>query len=297
MLHQDQVAAVNSTAAAVFNIAIGVEYCGTAYYGFQAQQSGLPTVQSELERALSTVAGGEAIRLSCAGRTDAGVHACEQVLNFTTPVFRKPAGWVLGANRYLPRDISVVWACEVPEGFHARFSAMRRRYRYVIYSDPIRPALLGDGVTWTHRQLDVEQMNRAAELLLGTHDFSSFRDSDCQAKSPVKTLDGIRLSRFGRFIVLDIRASAFLHHMVRNIAGTLMKIGAGDKPVEWMADVLAARQRTVAGATAPAYGLYMVHVEYPEEFRLPRRPLGPHFLDAMPDVFAESGEYMGENKA
>ncbi len=279
-------AAVETTAAAVFRIALGVEYNGSAYYGFQLQHNGLPTVQGELERALTEVAGGEPVRLVCAGRTDAGVHACEQILHFETSVVRKPAAWLFGSNRYLPKDISVVWVRQVPESFHARFSAKRRRYRYVIYPDPIRPALLGDAVTWTHRQLDVENMNLAAQLLLGTHDFSSFRDSDCQAKSPVKTLDGIRLTQYGRFIVLDIRASAFLHHMVRNIAGTLMKIGAGDKPVEWMQQVLQARQRSVAGATAPAYGLYLVQVEYPDEFDLPQRPLGPSFLGAMPDVFA-----------
>ncbi|TDQ40138.1 tRNA pseudouridine(38-40) synthase TruA [Thiopseudomonas denitrificans] len=283
----DPTAAVDMTAAAVSRIALGVEYNGTAYYGFQLQNNDLPTLQGELERALTTVAGGEPVRLVCAGRTDAGVHACEQVLHFDTPVVRKPAAWLFGSNRYLPRDISVVWVKQVPEQFHARFSAKRRRYRYVIHSDPVRPALLRDGVTWTHKQLDVCKMNQAARFLLGTHDFSSFRDSDCQAKSPVKTLDGIRLTQYGRFIVLDIRASAFLHHMVRNIAGTLMRIGAGDKPVEWMRQVLQARRREVAGVTAPPYGLYLVQVEYPEEFELPRQPLGPLFLSAMPDVFAE----------
>ena len=284
----DHTAAVKLTAAGVFRIALGVEYKGSAYYGFQLQNNELPTVQGELERALTEVAGGEPVRLVCAGRTDAGVHACEQVLHFETSVIRKPAAWLFGSNRYLPRDISVLWARQVPEHFEARFSAMRRRYRYVIYSAPIRPALLNDAVTWTHKPLDVDRMNQAARHLLGTHDFSSFRASDCQAKSPVKTLDGIRLSRFGSFIVLDIRASAFLHHMVRNIAGTLMKIGAGEKPVEWMLDVLQARERAVAGATAPPYGLYLVQVEYPQEFALPQRhPLGPTLLSAMPDVFAE----------
>lgn len=283
--HQET-AAVDMTAAAVFRIALGVEYNGSAYYGFQLQKNDLPTIQGELERALTQVAGGEPVRLICAGRTDAGVHACEQVLHFETSVLRKPAGWLFGSNRYLPRDISVHWVKQVPEHFHARFSARRRRYRYVIYSDPVRPALLGDGVTWTHKELDLVKMNQAARYLLGTHDFTSFRDSDCQAKSPVKTLDGICLTQHGHFIVLDIRASAFLHHMVRNIAGTLMKIGAGDKPVAWMPQVLQARQRAAAGATAPAYGLYLVQVEYPEEFDLPERPLGPNFLGAMPDVLA-----------
>lgn len=287
---QSPAAAVDTTAAAVFRIALGVEYNGSAYYGFQLQNNELPTVQGALEKALSEVAGGEPVRLVCAGRTDAGVHACEQVLHFETSVMRKPAGWLFGSNRYLPKDISVLWVHQVTEDFHARFSACRRRYRYVIYSDPVRPALLGTSITWTHKSLDVGRMNQAAKYLLGTHDFSSFRDSDCQAKSPVKTLDGICLTKYGRFIVLDVRASAFLHHMVRNIAGTLMKIGAGEKPPEWMQQVLQARQRAAAGPTAPAYGLYLVQVEYPEQFNLPRRPLGPHFLGAMPDVFAGTND-------
>ncbi|MBS7326593.1 MAG: tRNA pseudouridine(38-40) synthase TruA [Thiopseudomonas sp.] len=275
------------TAAGVFRIALGVEYNGAAYYGFQRQHNELPTVQAALEQALTEVAGGEPVRLVCAGRTDAGVHACAQVLHFETTVFRKSAAWLFGSNRYLPKDISVLWVRDVPESFHARFSARRRRYRYVIYPDPIRPALLSDGITWTHKELDLDTMNQAAQCLLGTHDFSSFRAAECQAKSPVKTLDGIRISRHGRFVVLDVRASAFLHHMVRNIAGTLLKIGAGEKPPSWMREVLEARRREVAGATAPPYGLYLVQVEYPAEFDLPNGPLGPLFLSAMPDVFAE----------
>lgn len=283
---QQPTAAVLETAAGVSRLALGLEYNGSNYHGFQAQQSGLPTVQAELERALSQVAGGHAIQVTCAGRTDAGVHACEQVVHFDTQVQRSMAGWLFGTNRYLPRDISVLWVTEVPHDFEARFSAMRRRYRYIIYTDPVRPALLGDGLTWTFKELDVDAMNQAASLLLGTHDFSSFRAAECQARSPVKTLDGIQLTRHGRYIVLDVRASAFLHHMVRNIAGTLMTIGAGERPVDWMAEVLAARDRKVAGVTAPPYGLYMVGVEYPQRFALPQREEpGPHFLAGLPDVF------------
>lgn len=282
-----QPAAVLEAAAGVSRLALGLEYNGSNYHGFQAQQSGLPTVQAELERALTEVAGGQAIQVSCAGRTDAGVHACEQVVHFDTAVKRSESGWIFGTNRYLPRDISVLWVAEVGSDFEARFSAMRRRYRYVIYSHPVRPALLGDGLTWTFKQLDVNAMNQAAKLLLGTHDFSSFRAAECQARSPVKTLDGIQLTRYGRYIVLDVRASAFLHHMVRNIAGTLMTIGAGEKPVSWMAEVLAARDRKLAGVTAPPYGLYMVNVEYPAHFALPQAELGPHFLAGLPDVFGE----------
>lgn len=287
MSAQSYPAAVDTTAAGVSRFAVGVEYSGAAYYGFQRQKNELPTVQAALEQALSLVAGGAPVRVSCAGRTDARVHACEQVVHFDAPVQRSHSAWLFGSNRYLPKDISVVWVHPVPAHFDARFSAQRRRYRYVIYPDPVRPALLGDGVTWTHHALDLERMNQAARTLLGTHDFSSFRASECQAKSPIKTLDAIQLTAYGRFVVLDIRASAFLHHMVRNIAGTLLAIGTGAQPVEWMQSVLDARERAAAGVTAAPYGLYLVHVEYAAEFELPQRALGPSFLSAMPDVFAE----------
>lgn len=287
LAENNQPAAVATTAAGVSRLALGIEYNGSRYHGFQRQQNDLPTVQTELEQALSQVAGGLPVQVSCAGRTDAGVHACAQVVHFDAPVLRSHSGWLFGSNRYLPKDISVLWVAEVSADFDARFSAMRRRYRYVIYSHPVRPALLSDGVTWTFKELDVQAMNQAAQLLLGTHDFSSFRAAECQARSPVKTLDGICLTQHGRYIVLDVRASAFLHHMVRNIAGTLMSIGAGEKPVSWMADVLAARNRKQAGVTAPPYGLYMVGVEYPSQFALPVAEPGPHFLAGLPDVFAE----------
>lgn len=282
--HQPTTAAVNTTAAAVSKLAIGIEYNGAHYYGYQTQHSSeLPTVQAEVERALSCVAGGLSIALNGAGRTDTRVHACEQVAHFDAPVQRSSEAWLYGANRYLPKDISVLWVKPVAQEFHARFSALRRRYRYVIYSDPIRPALLKEGVTWTYKPLDAARMHSAAQQLLGTHDFTSFRASECQAKSPVKTLDAISVTEFGRYIVIDVRAGGFLHHMVRNIAGTLMAVGAGEKPVAWVAQVLAAKQRSKAGVTAPAQGLYLVQVQYPKEFALPQRELGPHFLAAMPD--------------
>jgi tRNA pseudouridine38-40 synthase len=184
----------------------------------------------------------------------------------------------MGTNSELPGDISVTWARVMPADFHARFKAVARRYRYVIYNDLIRPAHLAEEVTWNHRPLDVERMAAAAAPLVGTHDFSAFRASQCQAKSPIKQLHHLRVSRHGQMIVIDVRASAFLHHMVRNLAGVLMAIGTGDKPVEWAGQVLQARERRQGGVTAHPYGLYLVSVEYPEPYTLPSRYIGPHFL-------------------
>lgn len=280
-------AAVNTTAAGVLRYAAGIEYQGANYYGYQVQHNGLPTIQAELEKAFSQVAGGLPVQIKGAGRTDAMVHACEQVIHFDAPVQRSTDAWLFGSNRYLPRDISVLWVAPVPTHFDARFSACRRRYRYIIYSSPVRPALLREGITWTHKPLNVQRMHEAAQSLLGTQDFTSFRASECQAKSPVKTITDINVSQFGGYIVLDVRADGFLHHMVRNIAGTLISVGACEKPVAWVAEVLGARRRASAGVTAPPYGLYMVQVEYPAEFALPQREPGPHFLSALPDVFAQ----------
>lgn len=275
--------AAGEAAVGISRIALGVEYMGARYRGWQRQQAGVPSVQETLENALSRVAA-EPVRLSCAGRTDASVHASGQVVHFDTCVDRPLHAWILGTNANLPKDISVAWAKPMPAHFDARFSAVARRYRYVIYNDPIRPAHLAEGVTWNHRPLDVERMREAARALVGTHDFTSFRAQQCQAKSPIKTVHHLQVLTFGCFIVLDIRANAFLHHMVRNIAGVLMTIGAGERPVAWAAQVLDAQSRKAGGVTAHPYGLYLVKVEYPEEFELPARYLGPHFLSALPDV-------------
>ncbi|MFF7706796.1 tRNA pseudouridine(38-40) synthase TruA [Pseudomonas sp. NPDC007930] len=268
----DEVAALGHT-----RIALGVEYKGSRYSGWQRQASGVPSVQLALERALSKVAASP-ISVVCAGRTDAGVHACGQVVHFDTQAVRPDKAWVMGTNAELPHDISVTWMRQMPADFHARFKATARRYRYVIYNDPIRPAHLGEEVTWNHRPLDVARMAKAAEPLLGTHDFSAFRASQCQAKSPVKQLHHLRVTQHGQMIVIDVRANAFLHHMVRNLAGVLMAIGSGDKPVEWARQVLEGRDRKTGGVTAHPYGLYLVQVEYPAPFELPGRYLGPHFL-------------------
>jgi tRNA pseudouridine38-40 synthase len=277
-------AAAEMAAAGFSRIALGLEYKGTRYRGFQRQSGKVASIQGSLEQALSKVAGGEPVNILCAGRTDASVHASGQVVHFDTAVERPLHAWIMGANMNLPKDISVTWAQVMPAHFHARFSAMARRYRYVIYNDPIRPAHMAEEVTWNHRPLDIRRMQEAARVLVGSHDFSAFRATQCQAKSPIKTVHHLQVIEHGRFIVLDIRANAFLHHMVRNIAGVLMAIGAGERPVEWAREVLERGERRTGGVTAHPYGLYLVQVEYPDEFQLPQRYLGPHFLSALADV-------------
>ncbi|HED38955.1 MAG TPA: tRNA pseudouridine(38-40) synthase TruA [Chromatiales bacterium] len=253
-------------------IALGVEYDGANFNGWQIQAQGQGySVQGRVEQALAKVANHE-VRTFCAGRTDSGVHATGQIIHFDSEAVRKARGWVLGANAHLPDDVAVIWAKPVSDAFHARFSAQRRRYRYVIYSRPVRPTFLARRVTWEYRTLDIERMQAAASYLLGEHDFSSFRAYGCQAKSPVRTVHELKLSRSGErgeFIMLDIEANAFLHHMVRNIVGVLSAIGAGERPVEWAREVLEYRDRKLGGVTAPPYGLYLVGVEYPEEFGIP----------------------------
>lgn len=280
-------AAAEMAAVGFSRIALGVEYKGSRYRGWQRQASGVPTVQEVLETALSRVADSP-VSLMCAGRTDAGVHACGQVVHFDTQAERSLKAWVMGANINLPPDISVTWAKVMPAHFHARFKAIARRYRYVIYNDQIRPAHLAEEITWNHRPLDVERMREAAQALVGIHDFSAFRAGQCQAKSPIKKMHHLRVTQHGKMIVLDVRANAFLHHMVRNIAGVLMTIGAGERPVEWAQEVLEARIRRSGGVTAHPFGLYLVQVEYPAEFVLPERYIGPHFLSGLPELAADA---------
>ncbi len=259
-------------------IALGIEYDGSGYHGWQSQlQEGVPTVQETLERALSRVAD-HPVSVICAGRTDAGVHGTGQVVHFDSDAVRDSKAWVYGANSNLPADVCVRWATPVADDFHARFSAVSRRYRYVIWNYPIRPALFNRQLSWNYRPLELAPMQQAAHSLLGTHDFSAYRGVQCQAKSPIKTVHSLELYQQGALIVIEVEANAFLMHMVRNIAGVLMAIGAGFKPVSWAADVLESRDRTVGGVTAPAYGLYLVGVGYPERFALPPAQYGPPWL-------------------
>ena len=258
-------------------VVLVVEYNGSEYKGWQAQKFGVPSVQESLEKALSKIAN-HPVQVVCAGRTDSGVHASAQVVHFETSVERNERAWTLGVNTYLPSDIAVVAASPVSNDFHARFSALSRRYRYVIYSSDFCPAILSKGVTWTYKNLDVAAMKEAAKVFLGTHDFSSFRAVGCQAKTPIRTILNFEIHQLGQYIVLDVRANAFLHHMIRNFAGVLMTIGAGEKPVSWAKEILDAKDRTKGGVTASAKGLYFVDAEYPKDFNVPKRPLGPHFL-------------------
>lgn len=249
-------------------IALGIEYNGSSFNGYQLQSTGTRTVQGELEQALSKVAN-EAIRLTCAGRTDTGVHATGQVVHFDTAVQRELKAWMLGGNTNLPRDISIHWVRQVEQNFSARFSAISRSYRYILFNRKVRSAVFQHNVAWSFERLDENAMHQAAQSLLGEHDFSAFRSSQCQAKHAVREMQKINVKRDGHYVILDIKANAFLHHMVRNIMGTLMVIGRGEQPVSWMQDILQGRDRKQAGMTASAAGLYLVNVQYPEEHGLP----------------------------
>lgn len=251
----------------ICKIALGIEYDGSKYYGWQRQNE-VRSVQEKLEKALSQVAN-EPITVFCAGRTDAGVHGTGQVVHFETRAQRKDAAWTLGVNANLPGDIAVRWVKHVPADFHARFSATARRYRYVIYNHRLRPAVLSQGVTHFHQPLDAERMQRAAQCLLGENDFTSFRAVQCQSRTPWRNVMHINVTRYGAYVVVDIKANAFVHHMVRNIVGSLMEVGAGNQPESWMAELLAAKDRTLAAATAKAEGLYLVSVDYPAHYDLP----------------------------
>jgi len=248
-------------------IALGVEYDGSTFHGWQTQTGGC-TVQDALQAAMGAIAG-ERVDVVCAGRTDAGVHATAQVVHFDAPVVRPLSAWVRGVNTFLPPAIAVHWAHLVADGFHARFSAYGRRYRYLLINRPQRTGVWHGRAGWYHHPLDVEAMQRAATMLLGEHDFSAFRAADCQAKSPIKTVRQASVQRSGELIVFDFEAGAFLHHMVRNLVGSLVYIGQGKHPAEWVVELLESRDRRLAAPTFSAAGLYLAGVSYEEHWGLP----------------------------
>ncbi len=258
-------------------IALGVSYNGTPYNGWQSQPSG-QTIQDHLESALSTFAD-QPIATLCAGRTDAGVHGLMQVVHFDTLVVRDEFSWVRGPNSFLPRDIAVQWARGVPDTFHARASALSRRYTYVLLESPVRPSVEAGRVGWVFRPLDAQALRRGANHLLGEHDFTSFRASACQALSPIKTLSRVDISRRGAYWRFDFEGNAFLHHMIRNIMGCLVQIGQGLQAPDWMAEVLAARDRDAAAPTFAPDGLYFVGPTYASDWGLPEHVPG---YDALP---------------
>jgi tRNA pseudouridine38-40 synthase len=249
-------------------IALGLEYDGSGFCGWQSQASGC-AVQDALELALSSIAG-HPVGVVTAGRTDAGVHAVAQVVHFDTAAERPDSAWVRGTNALLPDSVAVLWARPVQEAFHARFSARERCYRYVLLNHPVRPALLAGRVGWFHAPLDVALMREAATLLVGEHDFSAFRAAECQAKSPIKDLRRIEIMRKDDFILFEFCASAFLHHMVRNLVGSLVYVGKGKHPPGWMRELLASRNRVNAAPTFSAHGLYLTGVGYEPHWGLPQ---------------------------
>jgi tRNA pseudouridine38-40 synthase len=249
-------------------IALGIEYDGTAYNGWQRQKSGIG-VQQRLEEALSSVAN-HVVEVTCAGRTDTGVHATGQVVHFDTTSIRDDRNWLLGANTNLPDDISVMWARHVDDNFHARFSAIARNYRYCILNRLQRSALQRHRAWWVYQRLDDARMHEAAQQLLGEHDFSAFRAAGCRANTAQREITKIAIKRDGDWVTLEISANAFLQHMVRNITGALVAVGEGERPVQWIADLLKSRDRTKGGIAAPPHGLTFMSVDYPEDAGIPR---------------------------
>lgn len=253
-------------------IALGIQYDGRPWLGWQSQPHGI-TVQDTLEKALQTIAM-DPVRVACAGRTDAGVHALEQVVHFDTDAHRPLSSWVRGVNAHLPESIAVRWSAEVAAeqvDFHSRYSARSRTYQYVLYNHPVRSPLLSGRAGWVFRPLNEHKMRKAAEYLMGEHDFSSFRATSCQAKSPVKQMYDISLLRRGNLIIATLRASAFLHHMVRNIIGSLIVVGVGNQEPEWMQEILATRDRSIAAPTFMPDGLYLTKIDYDPKWNLPQQ--------------------------
>ena len=242
-------------------IALGVEYLGTDFHGWQIQKSGLRTVQGVVEPALSKIAN-HPVRVFCSGRTDAGVHAQEQVIHFETQTTRTEGAWLFGGNANLPSDVNFKWAKEVNDDFHARFNAHARSYENKIHHHPVRSSLKTGYYLWEPRSLNIDDMRKAAAFLVGEHDFSCFRGSMCQAKSPIKTIEYLQIDEIGDDLIIKVKANAFLHHMVRNLVGTLLKIGREEESPDWMLSVLNSKDRKQAGPTAEPQGLYFIKAHY-----------------------------------
>ncbi len=258
--------------------ALAIEYCGQRYHGWQKLNGKtLPTIQAALEAALSVVAN-ESITVVCAGRTDAGVHATNQIVHFDTTAMRKPQAWVLGGNAHLPRDIRIRWAHAVEPYFHARFSARQRTYRYLVANSDSAPAIAEGQCLWVRKSLDVDAMQRAANYCLGEHNFNSVRSSICQAKNPVRTLYRFDITPVNEWLVFEVCGNAFLHHMVRNLMGLMLPVGLGIQAPEWVRDVLLACDRKHAGKTEAAGALYLVNVAYDKDYGFPQTTKGPFML-------------------
>ncbi len=268
-------------------IALGLEYDGSRYNGWQIQ-SHVPSIQDRLNYALSCVAD-EAVSCVGSGRTDTGVHAREQVAHFDTSAKRSSRSWLLGTNSNLPDDINVIWVQPISDEFHARFSALSRTYHYVILNQPVRSALERRRAWWVREPLDTDRMITGAKSLLGRHDFEAFRASSCQSSSAVRELHTLSASREGAFITIECRANAFLHHMVRNIVGSLVKVGLGEHEPAWMEELLAQKDRSLAAITAPPHGLYFITAEYPPEFAVPAASAGT-FAKILPEISSMSGD-------
>lgn len=262
---------MTQTVTGLQRLVLGIEYDGSEFAGWQ-WQTGQRTVQAVLEQALSVIAN-HPVTVLCAGRTDAGVHALEQVVHFDAQVVRPMQAWLLGGNAHLPVDVRITWVRMAVGDFHARYSAIARFYRYVIFNRTVKSALQPRQMTWCAYPLDVEKMQVGAQALVGDHDFSSFRAQGCQSKSPQRLMYFVEVTRVGELVTIELSANAFLHHMVRNIAGVLMAIGAGKQPVEWTEQLLQVKDRSAAAATASPCGLYLGGVFYPEHYGIPKHPI------------------------
>lgn len=269
--------------------ALIVAYNGKSFHGWQYQSEKIPTVQRDLTRALGQVADRDVV-VHCAGRTDTGVHATKQVIHFDCAVDRPNKAWVMGVNAHLGDDVSVEWAGQVADDFDARRTASARHYLYLVHNNRIRSALMPEYLTRERRVLDEKAMHDAAQSFIGEADFSSFRAANCQSNSPMRNVMSVGVKRYNDVVAIDIKANAFLHHMVRNIVGTLLDIGSGEKPISWIAELMSKKDRALAGITAPPNGLFLVNVDYPTGAGIPVSARLPHFLQFIALSGVRSGD-------